>query len=50
MIGLNVFTKLQAGCTTLLKGIGSGLLVGLLFALGYVVYYNLRLMMQIQHY
>lgn len=37
MVVLNAFSKLRAGCTTLYKGIGSGLAIGILFALCYVV-------------
>ena len=37
MIGLNSYTKVNAGCTTLIKGILSGFMIGALSAFGYVL-------------
>lgn len=37
IIGLNGYTKVNAGCTTLMKGILSGFAIGLLIAFGWVL-------------
>ena len=37
MIIANSASRVYAGCTTLLKGVMSGFLIGLLFAMGYIV-------------
>ena len=37
MIGLNSYTKINAGCTTLIKGILSGLAIGLIIGFGWVL-------------